>query len=176
MLRLIETDFASAGKPDLGDRTPSRFLHVRTPDAFFLECRNLGRQVVTHEIELVPGILLRGMNRHLRRRQRENQPPVASVHGCKSQDVPEESPISHRILAIYDYVCTKDHELCPSRSHDVPTSRPFPIRSLLRAKLSARRAPAARVPAMSRCQGAVRSRAYLLEQDTIRDDKNMEIR
>jgi hypothetical protein len=62
MLRLVETHFASAGKPDLGDRTPSCFLHLRTPDALLPECRYLGLQIVTHEIEFVPVILFGGMN------------------------------------------------------------------------------------------------------------------
>jgi hypothetical protein len=51
-----------AGKPDVGDRTPSGFLHLRTLDALLSECRYLGLQIVTHEIEFVPrdGDLLTG--------------------------------------------------------------------------------------------------------------------
>jgi hypothetical protein len=47
MFRLVETYFASAGKPDPGDRPPALFLNFRTPDALFLESRYLGLQVVT---------------------------------------------------------------------------------------------------------------------------------
>src|SRR6266849_6821144 len=108
MLRLVETDHASARKPDPGDRTPSGFLHVRTPDALLSEARYLGLQIVTHEVEFVPVILFGGMNRRLCRRQREDEPSLASVHGCQSEDVPEEEAISRRILAVYDDMRTKD--------------------------------------------------------------------
>src|SRR6266850_1117117 len=113
MLRLVKTDFASAGKPDLDDRTPSGFLHVRTPHTFLPKCRNLGLQIGAHEIEFVPVILFGRMNRHFCRRQREDQPSVASVHRCKSKDVTKEGAISRRILAVYDDMPAKDHELCP---------------------------------------------------------------
>jgi len=90
MLRLVKTDFASAGKPDVGDRPPPCFLHCRTLDAFLPECRYLGLQIVTHEIEFVPVIPFIGMDRRLCRRQLENQP---------SEDIPEEGAISRRILS-----------------------------------------------------------------------------
>src|SRR5438445_11798019 len=54
MLRLVETDFTSAGKTDLCDRTPSSFLNVRKPDTLLSESRDLGLQIVTHEKEVVP--------------------------------------------------------------------------------------------------------------------------
>jgi hypothetical protein len=81
MLRLVETYLASAGKPDPGDRTPSCFLRFRTSDALLAERQYRGFQVVAHEIEFVPVILFGGMNRYLRRGQREDQPSAASVHG-----------------------------------------------------------------------------------------------
>jgi len=80
MPRLIETDFASAGKPDPGHRTPPCFFHWRTPDVLLSECRNLSVQIVTHEIEFVANIFLGGMNGQFRRRQCEDQPIVASVN------------------------------------------------------------------------------------------------
>src|SRR5579862_6144995 len=58
MLGLIETHFTSAGKPDLGDRTPPGLLGLRTPDALRTERQFLSLQIVTHEIELVPLTLL----------------------------------------------------------------------------------------------------------------------
>src|SRR3984885_14072180 len=113
MLRLVETDDASARKPDLGDRTPSGLLHVRTPNPLLSERQDLGLQIVTHEIELVPVILFGGMNRRFCRRQREDQPSLAGVHGCQSEDVPEEEAISCRILAVDDNMRTNDHDLYP---------------------------------------------------------------
>src|SRR5713226_9572531 len=108
---LVETHFASAGKPDLDDRTPSGLLRLRTPDALRLERQYLGLEIVTHEIEFVPVTVLGRVDRHFCRRQREDQPTVASVHGSKSEDVPQESSVSSCILAVYDYMGAKDHPL-----------------------------------------------------------------
>src|SRR5260370_10128323 len=108
MLRLVETDFASARKPDHGDRAPSGFLHFRTTDTLRRECRDLGLQIVTHEIELVLVTLFGGMNRQFCRRQREDEPSVASVHGGESENVPEESTIGIRILVVDVAVRTED--------------------------------------------------------------------
>src|SRR5258708_34660083 len=114
MFRLVEAGFASAGKPDHRDRAPSGFLHFRTADTLRRECRDLGLQIVTHEIELVLVTLFGGMNRRFRRRQREDEPSVASVHRGESENVPEEGTVGLRILAVDDDVRTKNHEPPPS--------------------------------------------------------------
>src|ERR1700722_2091716 len=111
MLRLVETYFASAGKPDVSDRSPPCFLNVRPAGALLRERRHLGFQIVTHQVEFRGAVLFGGMNRRFRWRQRENQPPVAGVYGGKSEDVPEEGAISRRILAVHDHVGAKDHAL-----------------------------------------------------------------
>src|SRR5437762_7124076 len=110
MLRLIETHFTSTGEPDHGDGTPSGFLHVRTPDTLRRKCRYLGLEIVTHEIEFVPVILFGGMNCHFRRRQREDEPSMASIHGRESENLAEKGAISRRILAVNDDMGSKDHE------------------------------------------------------------------
>ena len=68
MLRLIQAEFASARKPDSGHRPPSRFLHRRTTDALLLEHRDFGLEVVAHEIQFRPIVLLGRMDRHFRRK------------------------------------------------------------------------------------------------------------
>src|SRR5437867_5358559 len=70
--------------------------------------------IVTHEIEFVPVIVFGGMDCYFCRRQREDQPSVASVHGRKSENVPQEGAVSRRISAVHDHMRTKDHKLCPS--------------------------------------------------------------
>src|SRR5262245_29658401 len=110
MLWLVETDLPSAGKPDLDDGAPSGFLHVRAADALCGERRDLGLQVVTHEVELVPVIFVGRMKRRLGRRQREDEPSAAGVDGCESEDVTEKGAISGHILAVHDYVRAEDHE------------------------------------------------------------------
>src|SRR6266542_4529817 len=127
MRRLVETDFASAGKPDLGDRTPPCFFHLGTADALLSERCRLSPQIVTHEIELVPNIRFGWMDGRLRRRQREDQPIVAGIDRGKSQDIPEEGTISRRISAVDDDVGTKDHRPLPSAFETF--RRPGPLRS-----------------------------------------------
>ena len=79
MLRLVETDFASTRKPDLGHQTPACFFDVRAPDVLLFECRYLDTQIVAHEIKLV-AILVSGVYGDFRWRQREDQPIVTSIY------------------------------------------------------------------------------------------------
>src|SRR6266853_286784 len=117
MLGLVEADFTSTGKADLCDRTPAGFLHSRHTDTLLFECDDLRLQIVTHEKQFVPLTLFGGMNSQFCRRQGEDQPSVASVHRGKSEGVPTEGAISRGILAIEDYMCTKDHERGLSHSN-----------------------------------------------------------
>src|SRR5215831_20750635 len=114
MLGLVEADLASAGKADLCNRTPSGFLHIRHADTLLSERDRLGLQIVAYEEQFVPLNPVGGVNGDLCRREREDQPSVASVHGGKSEDVPTERAISRRILAVEDYMRTKNHERCLS--------------------------------------------------------------
>src|SRR5262245_25988047 len=122
MLRLVEANFTSAWKTDLGDRTPSGFLQVGHCDTLRAECDDLGLQIVTHQKEFVPLKVLGGMNGQLCRRQREDEPPVAGVHCRKSEYVPAEGAISRGILAVEDYVRAKDHEPFPFLAR-IPTTQ-----------------------------------------------------
>lgn len=81
MVWLVQSDLTPTGQPDPRHRSPTCFFHVRATDAFSLECRYLGLQIGARQIELVPDILLGGMNRQFCRRQREDQPTVPRVHG-----------------------------------------------------------------------------------------------
>src|SRR5262245_12816490 len=110
MPRLVEADFTSSGKTDLGDRAPSGLLHIRHSDTLLPECGDLRLQIGTHEKQFVP-INLGGMNSHFRRRQREDQPSMAGVHRGKSEDVPTEGAISRRIVAVENYVRTQHHSV-----------------------------------------------------------------
>src|SRR5205823_1204340 len=67
VLGLVETDFAPARKLDLRYRAPPYFLHLRTPDVLLTECRDVGLQIVRHEIELVPDTVVGGMDGQFRR-------------------------------------------------------------------------------------------------------------
>jgi hypothetical protein len=98
MLRLIQADFPPTGKPDLHDRAPSGFFHVRTGDTLFPKCGDLSRQIGAHEVQLVTPVVVGRMERGLRRRQGKKQPSPAGIDGRKSQDVPEEAAIGFRSM------------------------------------------------------------------------------
>src|SRR2546422_2372962 len=53
------------------------------------------------------------MHCHFCRRQREDQPSMASVHGRKSEDVPQEGAVSRRMFTVHNHMRTKDHKVCP---------------------------------------------------------------
>src|SRR5262245_13341686 len=126
MLRLVKADLTSARKRDFTNRTPSSFLHIRTVDALLGEGRHLGPQVFAHEIQLMYVVLIRRMERSLRRRQCEDQPTAAGVHGHKSKDVSEKGAISLRVLAVDDDMSANDHRLCPFSSSFVPRPSSIP--------------------------------------------------
>src|SRR5713101_8164889 len=113
MLRLVETDFTPTGKSNLGDRSPSCFLHVRTVDTLRSERCDLSREIVADEIELMSNSIFGGMDGNLRRRQCEDQPLMAGIHRREFEDVAEERAIGLRILAVHDHMGAKDHELTP---------------------------------------------------------------
>src|SRR5215471_4858958 len=113
MLRLVKADLTSAWKREFTNRTPSGFLYIRTVDALLSEGGHLGPQVFAHEIQFVCVVLIRRMERGFRRRQCEDQPAAARVHGGKSKDVSEKGAISLRVLAVDDDMSANDHRLCP---------------------------------------------------------------
>jgi hypothetical protein len=65
---------------------------------------NSGLQVIAHQVEFMPIVLLGGMEGRLRlrRQQGENQPTFTGVHGRKSQDVAKEGAVGLRVLAVDD--------------------------------------------------------------------------
>ncbi len=66
----------------------------------------------------MPVTIFGRMDRHFCRRQGEDQPSVASVHGIKSEDVPQESAVSRRIFTIHN---------------DMPMEMPVPIGFIISA-------------------------------------------
>jgi hypothetical protein len=108
---LVETHFTSTGKTDPRNRTPSGFLHVCHSDTFPAERGDLRFQVVAHEKQFMPRELFRRMNGHFRRGEREDQPPVTSVHRGKPEYVAEEDTIGCRVLAVENDMRTEDHDV-----------------------------------------------------------------
>src|SRR6266516_894900 len=65
--------------------------------------------IVTHQVELVLARPVCGMHGDLGGRQLEDQPATAGVDSCKSEHVTDEDPISFRVGAVENDVCSVDH-------------------------------------------------------------------
>src|SRR5690349_10010867 len=62
VLRLVEADSPAAGKRDPGDGSPPCFFDFGTADALGGKCRDLGLQIVAHQVEFVPVVCFFGMD------------------------------------------------------------------------------------------------------------------
>src|ERR1700674_4790555 len=85
MLRLIEADLASTGKPHLRNGTPSCFLNFRALNVLLRERSHFGFQIVAHEIEFVDTILIGRVKCGFCRRQGEDQPAMTRIHGFEPE-------------------------------------------------------------------------------------------
>jgi len=65
--------------------------------------------VVAHQVELVLPLPVCGMHGDLGGRQLEDQPAITGVDPCKSEHVTYEDPISLRVGAVENDVCSVDH-------------------------------------------------------------------
>jgi hypothetical protein len=109
VLWLIEADLAATGKPHFRDGTPSSFLNFRTLHTLFRERSHFGFQIVAHEIEFVDSTLLGRVECGFCRRQGENQSAMAGIHGFETEDVAEKSAVRLGILAVNNYMSTRNH-------------------------------------------------------------------
>src|SRR5215470_3236379 len=66
-------------------------------------------EVVAQQVEHVLARPVCGMHGDLGWRQLEDQPAISGVDPCKSEHVTEEDPISLRIGAVENDVCSVDH-------------------------------------------------------------------
>src|SRR5271168_4514142 len=91
MLRLIEADLASAGKPHLRYGAPSLLLNCGALNALLREGGHLGLQIVAHEIEFLGNTIFIGrVERGLCRWQGEDQPAMTRIHGPEPEHITEE--------------------------------------------------------------------------------------
>ena len=82
--------------------------------------------VVTHEVELVVAILVRGMGCELSGRQSEDQPALAGIDERQLEHVSEERAILLRIRREDHCVDSRDH-VRTSRLLDSPLRRMGPV-------------------------------------------------
>src|ERR1051326_4817938 len=98
VFRLIKTELATARKLYLSERTPARLLNFRTLNSPGVEGRYRCRQIVAHQIEVLPVVFIGWMASHFSRREGENQPAMARVDRSQAEDVLEKSSNRHRRL------------------------------------------------------------------------------
>ena len=119
MRRLIQPNFASAGKSDVRQSPPRCLLHIGATDILLVERGDHRIKVVAHQIkysaeQIVTSVLLREVTVHrvnggFRGRNSENHPSVAYIYKGKPQDVAEERAIGFGILAVEQEMGTDDH-------------------------------------------------------------------
>src|SRR5712692_7637610 len=109
MLRLIKADVASTGKPHLRNGTPWSFLNFRALDVLLHEGSHFGFEVVAHEIEFVGTILIGRMECGFCRRQGEDQPAMARIHGFEPEDVAEKCAVRFGVFTVDNYVSARNH-------------------------------------------------------------------
>src|SRR5262245_18206309 len=106
---LVEAEVAAARQANRAEEPPSLVADRAARDALCVEPGNFRVDIVAHEVDLVPAILLVVMEADLRRRRGEEQPPVASVDPGKTQHIPEEDAVGSGIARLDDGVDTRDH-------------------------------------------------------------------
>jgi hypothetical protein len=74
-------------------------------------------QIVAHEIQLVPIIILRGMKRGFRDGKFKEKPAAASVHRWKFQDVPEKLAIAFGIATVQNHMRSDEHGAPPAQKN-----------------------------------------------------------
>jgi hypothetical protein len=91
MFRLIKADLAATGKLHLRGGSPPCFLNCGAFNVLLREGGHFGFQVVAHEIEFVASTIFVGrVECGFRRRQGEDEPAMARIHGFKPEDIAKE--------------------------------------------------------------------------------------
>src|SRR6266581_8726375 len=107
---LVDRQLRAARQLNRGEQPPALVAgRVGDGDAPGGQVRQRLLDVVTHQVELVLAWPVCGMHGDLGWRQLEDQPATAGVDPCKSEHVTDEDPISLRVGAVENDVCSVDH-------------------------------------------------------------------
>src|ERR1700683_1913594 len=113
MFRLIKADLASTRKPNLRNRTPSRFLNLRALNLFLRERSHFGLQIVANKIDFPDITLIGRVDCDLCWRQPEDQPTVPRIHRCELENVAEKCSVRLSIFTVNNYMRTRNHLPAP---------------------------------------------------------------
>src|SRR5215813_8212683 len=104
---LVERQLRAAWQPDRGEQSPALITDgSRRLDTLGRELVERGPDVVTHQVELVLGLIVGRMRGDLGRRQLEDEPAVTRVHAGEAEHVPEERPIALSVSGVDDHMST----------------------------------------------------------------------
>src|SRR6266852_3594251 len=107
---LVDRQLRAARQLHGGEQSPALVADwVGDSDSPGGQVRQRLLDVVTHQVELVLSWPVCGMHGDLGWRQLEDQPATAGVDAGKSEHVTDEDPISLRVGAIENDVCSVDH-------------------------------------------------------------------
>lgn len=76
---------------------------------FPCQVHNFIFQIVTHQKNFVPVVLLRRMKCQLGRRECEDKPSGPGIHRAQTKDVPEERAVGGSVLAVYNDMRSDGH-------------------------------------------------------------------
>src|SRR3984885_7577577 len=108
MFRLVKAGPPTTGKLHLRNGTPSLFLNVGALNALLCQGSHFSFQIVTHEIELVSGIVGR-VDCGFCWRQGEDQPAMTGIHKLETEDIAKKCAVRFGIFTVENYVSARDH-------------------------------------------------------------------
>jgi hypothetical protein len=108
MFRLVDSDSAAARKRQGREFSPTLFAHLRNVDVLRLELLQGRRDIVAHQVKLVPIVVVGIMKGGFEWRHGEDQPSVTGIHRGQFQNLAEKSTVSFWILGVNDNVRTID--------------------------------------------------------------------
>jgi hypothetical protein len=97
---------AAAGEFDLGALPPSQPLNRAAGNALLFHVRYEPLDVCAYQIKLMQVVLPGWMNSQFGRRECKDQPTIADIYVREIEMVTKEGPVSIRVLAVDDRVCT----------------------------------------------------------------------
>src|SRR5262249_24775711 len=100
MLWLVQANHATAGKPDLGDRTPPRLLNFGAFNISLRKASHLCFQVVANEIQFVRASFIGRVECGFSWWQGKDQPAVTRIDEFEPEHITEECTIRLGVLGV----------------------------------------------------------------------------
>src|SRR5215475_10867235 len=109
VLRLIDSQLAAAGQRECGQQTTALVLDRTGRRARGRKLVDDRPDIVTHQVDLMPAVLLGWMYSDFRGRKCKDQPAATGIHVGETQHVAQEGAIRIGVLAVDDGMRATDH-------------------------------------------------------------------